>query len=55
MEKKDNLCGHVHKLNATLKLRIDIDHIDSNSNFAVSISNFLRNKPFLFQQKSSES
>ena len=32
---KDNLCAHVHKLNATLKLRIDIDQIDSNSNFAL--------------------
>ena len=32
---KDNLCAHVHKLNATLKLRIDIDQIDSNSNFAM--------------------
>ena len=31
---KDNLCAHVHKLNVTLKLRIDIDQIDSNSNFA---------------------
>ena len=31
---KDNLCAHVQKLNATLKLRIDIDQIDSNSNFA---------------------
>ena len=33
-QTKDNLCAHVHKLNATLKLRIDIDQIDSNSNFA---------------------
>ena len=31
---KDNLCAHVHKLNATIKLRIDIDQIDANSNFA---------------------
>ena len=31
---KDNLCAHVYKLNATLKLRIDIDQKDSNSNFA---------------------
>ena len=26
--------AHIHKLNATFKLRIDIDQIDSNSNFA---------------------
>ena len=32
---KDNICAHVHKLNATLKLRIDIDQIDSNSYFAI--------------------
>ena len=31
---KDNLCAHVLKLNATLKLRVDIDQIDSNSKFA---------------------
>ena len=31
---KDDLFAHVHKLNATLKLRTDIDQIDSNSNFA---------------------
>ena len=30
---KDNLCAHV-QLNTALKLRIDIDQIDSNSNFA---------------------
>ena len=33
-KSKDNFCAHVHKLNATLKLRIDIDQIDSISNFA---------------------
>ena len=33
--KQNNLCAHEHKLNATLKLRIDIDQINSNSNFSL--------------------
>ena len=39
---KDNLCAHVYKLNAKLKLRIDIDQKDSKSNFAITHLRFLR-------------
>ena len=49
---KDNLCAHEHKLNAKLKLRIDIDQIDANSNFA-SFLHFFHRLKTRFKFKSS--